>query len=58
MIFRTWIVDITIEEGIDVLSIQAEQFQVLIQLAGTQPGSDPAGNTDRGVEPAEQGRTC
>ena len=34
-------VDITIEEGIDVPSIQAEQFQVLIQLAGTQPGLIP-----------------
>ena len=34
-------IDITIEEGIDVPSIQAEQFQVLIQLAGTQPGLIP-----------------
>jgi hypothetical protein len=34
-------VDITIGEGIDVPSIQAEQFQVLIQLAGTQPGLIP-----------------
>jgi galactitol-specific phosphotransferase system IIB component len=34
-------IDVTIEEGIDVPSIQAEQFQVLIQLAGTQPGLIP-----------------
>jgi hypothetical protein len=34
-------VDITIEEGIDVPSIQAEQFQNLLQLAGTQPGLIP-----------------
>ena len=34
-------IDITIEEGIDVPSIQAEQFQILIQLAGTQPGLIP-----------------
>ena len=34
-------IDVTIEEGIDVPSIQAEQFQILIQLAGTQPGLIP-----------------
>lgn len=34
-------IDVTIEEGMDVPSIQAEQFQVLIQLAGTQPGLIP-----------------
>jgi hypothetical protein len=34
-------VDVTIEEGIDVPSIQAEEFQTLIQLAGTQPGLIP-----------------
>ena len=34
-------VDITIEEGIDVPSIQAEQFQNLLQLAGTQLGLIP-----------------
>ena len=36
-------IDITIEEGIDVPSIQAEQFQILIrnQLAGTEPGLIP-----------------
>jgi len=34
-------VDITIAEGIDVPSIQAEQFSTLVQLAGMQPGLIP-----------------
>jgi hypothetical protein len=34
-------VDIAIEEGIDIPSIQAEQFQTLVQLAGMQPGLIP-----------------
>jgi hypothetical protein len=34
-------VDIVIEEGIDIPSIQQEQFQTLIQLAGMQPGLIP-----------------
>jgi len=34
-------VDITIEEGIDIPSLQAEQFQTLVQLAGMQPGLIP-----------------
>jgi hypothetical protein len=34
-------VDISIEEGIDIPSIQAEQFQTLVQLAGIQPGLIP-----------------
>lgn len=34
-------VDVTIEEGIDVPAIQAEQFQTLVQLAGMQPGLIP-----------------
>lgn len=34
-------VDIVIEEGIDIPSIQAEQFQTLVQLAGMQPGLIP-----------------
>jgi len=34
-------VDITIQEGIDIPSLQAEQFQTLVQLAGMQPGLIP-----------------
>ena len=34
-------VDITIEEGIDIPSLQAEQFATLVQLAGMQPGLIP-----------------
>jgi hypothetical protein len=34
-------VDIAVEEGIDIPSIQAEQFQTLVQLAGMQPGLIP-----------------
>jgi hypothetical protein len=34
-------VDIAIEEGIDIPSIAAEQFQTLVQLAGMQPGLIP-----------------
>jgi hypothetical protein len=34
-------VDITIQEGVDIPSIQAEQFQTLVQLAGMQPGLIP-----------------
>jgi len=34
-------VDIAIEEGLDVPAIQAEEFQALIQLAGSQPGLIP-----------------
>jgi hypothetical protein len=34
-------VDITIEEGPDVPAQQAEQFQALVQLAGSQPGIIP-----------------
>ena len=34
-------VDITIEEGIDIPSLQAEEFQSLVQLAGMQPGLIP-----------------
>jgi hypothetical protein len=34
-------VDITIEEGIDIPSLQAEQFQSLVQLASVQPGLIP-----------------
>jgi hypothetical protein len=34
-------VDITIEEGMDVPAIQAEQFQTLVQLASIQPGLIP-----------------
>jgi hypothetical protein len=34
-------VDITINEGIDIPSLQAEQFQTLVQLAGLQPGLIP-----------------
>jgi len=34
-------VDITISEGIDIPSLQAEQFQTLVQLAGMQPGLIP-----------------
>ena len=34
-------VDITINEGIDIPSLQAEQFQTLVQLAGMQPGLIP-----------------
>jgi hypothetical protein len=34
-------VDIAIEEGIDIPSIQTEQFQTLVQLAGMQPGLIP-----------------
>jgi hypothetical protein len=34
-------VDISIAEGIDVPSIQNEQFQTLVQLAGMQPGLIP-----------------
>jgi hypothetical protein len=34
-------VDITIEEGMDIPSIQAEQFQTLVQMAGVQPGLIP-----------------
>jgi len=34
-------VDITIQEGIDIPSIQAEQFATLVQLAGMQPGLIP-----------------
>ena len=48
-------VDITIEEGIDVPSIQAEQFQVLIQLAGTQPGLIPPEILIAAQQSAEQG---
>ena len=34
-------VDITIEEGIDIPSLQAEEFQSLVQLASVQPGLIP-----------------
>ena len=34
-------VDITIEEGIDIPSLQAEEFQSLVQLASLQPGLIP-----------------
>ena len=34
-------IDVTIGAGIDVPSLQNEQFQVLLQLAGTQPGLIP-----------------
>ena len=34
-------VDITVEEGIDIPSIQAEEFQSLVQLASVQPGLIP-----------------
>jgi hypothetical protein len=34
-------VDITIDEGIDVPTMQAEQFQTLVQLAGMQPNLIP-----------------
>jgi hypothetical protein len=34
-------VDITIEEGIDIPSLQQEQFATLVQLAGMQPGLIP-----------------
>jgi len=34
-------VDITISEGIDIPSLQAEQFQSLVQLASVQPGLIP-----------------
>ena len=34
-------IDVTIGAGIDVPSMQAEQFQMLLQLAGTQPGLIP-----------------
>ena len=33
--------DITIEEGIDIPSLQAEEFQSLVQLASVQPGLIP-----------------
>ena len=35
-------VDISVAEGIDVPAMQAETFQVLVQLAGMQPGLIPA----------------
>jgi hypothetical protein len=34
-------IDITIEEGIDIPSLQAEEFQSLVQLASVQPGLIP-----------------
>jgi hypothetical protein len=34
-------VDITVQEGVDIPSIQAETFQTLVQLAGMQPGLIP-----------------
>lgn len=34
-------IDIVVEEGIDIPSVQAEQFQTLVQLAGMQPGLIP-----------------
>ncbi|HEY2417999.1 MAG TPA: hypothetical protein VGH84_08765 [Steroidobacteraceae bacterium] len=34
-------VDITIQEGIDIPSLQQEQFATLVQLAGMQPGLIP-----------------
>jgi hypothetical protein len=34
-------VDITIEEGVDIPSLQAEEFQSLVQLASVQPGLIP-----------------
>jgi len=34
-------VDIVVEEGIDVPTQQAEQFQILVQMAGMQPGLIP-----------------
>jgi hypothetical protein len=34
-------VDITVEEGIDIPSLQQETFQTLVQLAGMQPGLIP-----------------
>jgi hypothetical protein len=34
-------VDITIEEGIDIPSVQQEQFSTLVQIAGIQPGLIP-----------------
>jgi hypothetical protein len=34
-------VDITIQEGIDIPSVQQEQFQSLVQLASVQPGLIP-----------------
>ena len=33
--------DITIEEGVDIPAMQAENFQTLVQLAGMQPGLIP-----------------
>jgi len=35
-------IDVTIGAGLDVPSLQNEQFQVLLQLASTQPGLIPA----------------
>ena len=48
-------VDITVEEGPSTPTLQAEEFQTLVQLAGMQPGLDPRRRADCGVLAQGQG---
>ena len=50
-------VDITVEEGMDIPSLQQETFQTLVQLAGMQPGLIP-GDVLIAASGLQATRTC